>query len=294
MKGSLSFIRGCVVAATVMMAPATAMATNCCSINGGTCNIIPPLTHGQNGWTGAICGTTISGTNCTALLDQDASASSGDCITVDKSVTLDLNGKTINCTSGNCGYAVKNIDSGSAANAVTIKNGDITGCWQIGIGETGGTNTSVTDVLVDLSGSCTTSGGSTGISSIKGTIDHVVVKNAGYIGIVLGPGKDLKSVIVRNCGARYAYFGSGYGIMASSSGYSQSSFDNILLIGNRENFARYVFPLPALQRSELQEPGDCNCIGNVGGQDVCVTDINDCFDISNSTTPTFVDDAMIP
>lgn len=294
MTRPIQFVFRIFTAAVLTLFPVSAMAVNCCAINGGTCNLIPPLTHGDTGWTGAICGTTISGTNCTAILDANASASSGDCLTIDKSVTLDLNGKIINCTSGNCGIAVKNIDSGGAANAVVIKNGDITGCWQSGISETSGTNTSVTDVLVDLAGSCTTNGGAVGISGIKGTIDHTVVKNAGYVGIELAPGKDLKSVIVRNSGNRAAYFGNGYGVLASSSGASTSSFDNILLIGNYNNFARYVSPIPSLQRSELQEAVMCNCIGNVGGSDVCVTDINDCFNISNSTTPTFVDDAMIP
>ncbi len=189
-------IYGIVLLAVAFLAltPAASDAANCCSVNGGSCNIIPPLTHGQSGWMGAVCGTTLSGINCTAKLDADVSTSSpNDCITLGSGVTFDLDGYTMNCTAGStsaCGTAITNTASSSASGAVTIRNGDIVGRWATGILATGGTNSSVDDVVIDGATSM-------GISGVRGLIERTVVRNVLGSGVELQPGKDIKT---QSCG----------------------------------------------------------------------------------------------
>src|SRR5689334_22053263 len=81
----------------------TASAVNCCSLNGSSCSLIPPLVHNSQFWTTPFCGATVSGTNCTVELDADQNVASGDCITVGAGVTLDLKGHSLICTSTACG-----------------------------------------------------------------------------------------------------------------------------------------------------------------------------------------------
>lgn len=266
----------------LLLVPVHGWAVNCCKVNGGTCNIIPPLTHGQTGWMGSICGTTLEGTNCTAKLDTDASASSGDCITLGMGVTLDLDGHAIDCT-GSCGSAVLNTNSGGSSNAVTITNGDITGAWTTGINVTNGTNSSVSEILVD--------GAYIGISKVRGKIDHTVVRNSSYIGIDLNAGDDLESVVLRNNG-NTAY--QGYGLKLSST-VSSSNFDNVLFIGNYANvWHSNASGKPQVQRSEVQDAVTCDCFISNFLFSACAASATSCLDFTNATTPNIVGDTFLP
>lgn len=267
----------------LVLAPSLAWAVNCCQLGTGPCNIIPPMVHGVSpGWTGPICGTTISGTNCTARLDTDGSASSGDCITLGSGVTLDLNGFALDCTSGSCGTAILNTNSGSGSAAVVIKNGDITRAWTTGILETGGTNTSVTEIHVE--------GAATGIADVRGTIDHTVVRDASTLGIDLYPGEDLNSVVLRNNGNSAA---NGYGMLLTGS-VASSSLDNVLFIDNRVHIHwDHATGVPSMQRSEFQNAVTCGCYMESGFGNFC-NPANSCVDITNSTTPTIEEDIFYP
>lgn len=269
--------------AGVLFMPSLGLAANCCQVGTGACNIIPPLTHGQNGWTGAVCGTTLTGTNCTALLDGDVQVTSGDCLTIGRGVTFDLNGYKFDCTGASCGSAIINSDSAGSSAAVTIKNGDITGPFEYGIEVTGGTNSSVDELLVD--------GADTGISGVRGPISDTVVRNSEIGGIDLYPGADLKNVILRDNGVGT----SGWGLKLTGS-TSTSDLDNVLFIGNHDN----VYKLNAsgtasMQRSEMQMAGSCQChLVVTGFWDLCYPDASGCFTMQNPTTPNMIDDAMVP
>lgn len=156
-----------VLGAVMDGAPSAVMAA-CCAVNGGPCNKTPPLVHGvpNGGWEIPVCSTTLSGENCVAELDATVNVSSGSCITLEEGVTLDMKGYAFNCTSGACGTAITNTDSGGSSNKTQITNGDITGCWNRGINVTGGTNSTVTEMYIDLAGSC--SGATDGISLVRG------------------------------------------------------------------------------------------------------------------------------
>lgn len=278
-----------IVGALVLLAtllPATGFAANCCSLNGGACTAPATITHGTSPWTGAVCGSVITGTNCTAILDANVSVASGDCITLGRGVTLDLNGYALNCTSGQCGGAILNTDSAANPNDVDIENGDITGCWTVGIAQTQyqGSDTNVSDIFIDLDGSCTGVGGSTGIAFIAGKIDRTIVKNARSIGIFLLEGEDVTNTKVSGTDNGS---GSGTGIVVTGSG---TSFDNVLLTDNVINVHFNGGQPASMQRSELQNASVCQCrLSN----STCPA-ISSCFTISNSTTPSFIGDAIIP
>jgi hypothetical protein len=215
-------------------------------------------------------------------LDADASASSGDCLTLGSGVVLDLKGYAIDCT-GSCGTAVLNTSSGGSSAAVQIRNGDITGPWATGIGVTGGTNSAVSEILVD--------GADTGISNVRGKIDHTVVRNCSTLGIDVYPAEDLESVVLRNNGNTAA---DGYGARVSGSGGS-TSMDNVLFIANRHHLHwDNAGGTPSVQRSEFQESVTCDCYLDAGPPLQFCVPANSCISITNSTTPTIIDDGFYP
>lgn len=267
------------VAVMLALAPVSAQAA-CCAMNGGPCNIIPPLKHGIFPWTGAVCGTTISGTSCTVELDANVTDSSaGNCLTLGSGVALDLKGYSLTCTDSSCGDAITNTASGSGTSAVSITNGSIIGCWTSGISVSGGTNSSVSDLTIDKVGGC--SGGSYGLFYIAGTIDHVVVKNAADRAVWLTSGKQIKNSIIRD---------NGIGIWTSYNSTS-NSLDNVLMYNNDVHFQNATPEYqPSVQRSEFVGATTCNCKNNT----VCDADTA-CFDfMNNTTTPSMMDDAIVP
>ena len=258
------------------MAPFAAEAANCCSVNGGTCNIQTPLTHGQNGWMGTVCGTTLSGVNCVAKLDASVGSSSGsDCVTLGSGVTFDLNGYTMTCTGSPCGIAIKNTSSGNTSNAVVIKNGAITGPWTTGVAVTGGTNSSVTDLTV--------TGAGTGISGVKGSIEYARVYDSTTTGIVLAAGKDLAKSLIE---------GNPTGLSMPDANYTGTDIDDVFFVNNGYSINDQGSGAD-MQRSCMQMASTCHCYANVGGTTAC-HDIDDCVTITNSGVPTFVDDDRYP
>ncbi len=263
-----------------MLVPGLSWAANCCQVGAGACNIIPPLTHGQNGWTGSVCGTTLTGVNCVAKLDATVNLASGDCLTLGSGVTLDLNGHAINCTSGSCGSAVLNTSSSGGSGAVAIENGDITGPWTTAINVTGGTNSTVSEMVVD--------GAVTGISGVQGTIDHTVVRNSRDLGIDLVAGKDLSIVVLRDNGLST----NGYGLKINGVPTS-SDVDHALFIGNyyHVNYAGTGGTAPSATSSQFQGAVGCDCRQSSSGN--CFTATN-CFVMPSASSPNTLEDAFVP
>lgn len=278
--------------AAVGLAIATpGFAVDCCSFNGSPCNYFgtPGLVHGVAPWTGNVCGVTIEGTDCHARLDTtDGSVASGDCITLGKGVTLDLNGRTITCSGTNCGGGVVNASSSGAADKVVIKNGKITGCWQRGVIFSGGTNSSVEDLTVDLTatGAACNYGGilNAGIFTPRGLISRSVVSNA-FVGIYAQPGENVTDSLVTEC-----YVGID-NVGASS---ASVTLTNLQLLANGYNVKNRnpgVYR-PHVVNVSLQDPAGCHCLN---ASNACVSDINDCLDFGTSPgNASFVDKTILP
>lgn len=269
---------------SLIVQPATASATNCCSVNGGSCNIIPPLTHGQSGWTGDICSTTLTGTNCVAKLDNNASIDAGYCISIGSGVTLDLNGFTIDCTNDTdgCDNGVFINGSGGSGGAVVVKNGSITGLFDKGVDVEWGGASSVTDLVVD--------GARTGLWHVRGDITRTVVRN-NQTGIGLYPGSDVTDTMIRNSTVGDGIGGVGI-YMDQNDDYSTSAFDNIAIVGADRAFWNLYTTASPLQRSEIQLSNHCDCW--VQNDVSPCQSISACVDISNTTTPTFVNNSILP
>jgi hypothetical protein len=269
---------------------APSAAVNCCSLNGGPCNIIPPLVHGTSPWTGSACPTTISGTNCDAELSTDVTLSSGTCITLGSGVTFDFKGNRITCTDDDCTAAVRNSSSGASSDKVIVKGGEVFGCFQRGLWFDGGTNSTVEGMYVDLArdggGNCNNGGVlSAGVFTPRGTTSRTSTLHA-FTGFYLQPGEDLLDSL-----AAENYVGIG-NLGASAAGVALT---NVQLLGNgnsvkNNNPGVYI---PTAQAISLQN-AVCHCLD---ASNNCVTDITDCFDFTPSNpdgNASFIDYAVVP
>src|SRR6185369_7296876 len=181
------------------------------SAHAGLCQFdsIPNLTsvtYGTSPWT-TFCGHTISGSGsggCTATVPSGSGTvgniGSADCLTLGSGVTLELSDITINCTGTNCGNAIVNTNSGGSSAAVTIKNGNVTGCWTTGLVFTGGSNSTVSGIALDghtTAGACTR-GLNAGINGARGTVSRVSI--TGWLScILLYPGEDVNDSSMSDC-----------------------------------------------------------------------------------------------
>ena len=275
---------GLAVGALLMLMPAAASA-DCCRVNGGDCNITPPLIHGQSGWLGDVCGTTLSGTNCTAKLDADVTWSTvdADCLTLGSGVTLDLDGHTMTCDVSSpdfCGTAVYNTTSSSGIGKVLVKNGAIVGRWGAGIEAVGGSSSSAADLVMD---------GPTGLYNLRGGIDRVTISNCAT-GIELWPGSDVTDSMIRDCGI-------GISAVWSFATYATSEIDNVVLLRNNYSMFGTVTGTggpPSMQRSEVKYPGLCNCAYLDGSNPNQCRSFAICADVHNTTTPSFIEDEITP
>lgn len=164
-----------------------------------------------------------------------------------------------------------------------MTNGDIIGPWATGVSVTGGTNSSITDLLVD--------GAGVGISGVRGPIDHVVVRNASTGGVALYPGMDITNSILRNNGNTASH---GYGLFLSGDNHA-GHVDNVLLTGNYNNVYKTVGYSPTAQRSEFQDAVSCQCLSDLGAFGIhCNSPSAGCMSFTNSTTPSMIDDALVP
>lgn len=250
-------------AAVLAMAagPRNASAISCCVVGEESCfnsNITEASCPNDN-----ICGCEVSGSNCTLTLSANASTSStSTCLTLGSGVTFDMNGKTLNCTGSDCGKAVHNKSSGGSSNKVVVKNGTITGCFDAGLyfDASGGSNTdsSVSDMLIDLGSSCTNgitySGGdvfNVGISTPKGTIARVHVKNAD-IGVVPQSTEAIEDSILSD---------NAKGMMSSV-----SAIDNVLFLGNSYHLWEWKGSYdPDISGSTFVDAGTCDCATTPSG-----------------------------
>ncbi len=246
------------LAAAVMLAtiPHEASAANRCRRNPGTPD--PWHTHDANyveftaanlgcpNNTFCDCGL-IEGDNCKIKLTGNEDFSGTTCMELGDGVTLDMHGYTLNCTAADCGYGVINSASSGAADKVLIKNGKITGCFDAGIYVNGGTDSSVTDMVIDLGLSCTNSSSSTGISAPRGTISRVEVYHTN-VGVWLASGGETieDSVLKDNV----------HGMIAAGVG----TIDNVTF---QENSAAHIWEYkgsfdPDISGSTFTGTG-CNC-----------------------------------
>jgi hypothetical protein len=196
-------------AMAVSTAPTDASAISCCVDGEEGCydtNITEASCPNDS-----ICGCKVSGSNCTLTLSANVSIDTAStCLTLGSGVTFDMNGKTLACTGNDCGKAVYNTESGGSSNKVVIKNGTITGCWDAALyfdASTGlNTNSSVSDMKIDLGSGCAGTNGinygngdyfNIGVSAPHGVITRTTVKNA-EVGIHGHVDGDLEDSILNN------------------------------------------------------------------------------------------------
>ena len=240
---------------------------------------------------GNLCGCVVSGTNCEMQLTADASTNSGDCLSLGAGVSLDMNGHSISCTDDNCGSAIVNTASSGAANAVVIENGFISGCWLRGVNVSGGSNSEVTGLDVDLArvggGDCNPGGTlPVGILTVRGTVSEVAVANA-FSGIYVQPGEDVIDSVVR---------GSYIGLDGIGTSGTMGNITNVQLLNNGYSLKNYNpgVNIPNVLNLSMQNAaGGCHCIDNSG---TCVTTITDCVDFGSPAAgrKSFMDDLILP
>lgn len=263
--------------------PATALALNeCCA--GGSCYSASGFPYSQSICPSSnLCGCTITGTNCQVKLTADTSTSStSDCLTLGSGVTLDMDGHSITCTGTDCGYAIKNTNSGGSSAKVVIKNGFISGCWDVGIGRTGGTNATVDGMYVDLGRTC-----SNGISYWTG-----VTKSIGLYEMY----SDITNTQVHHAGIGIDMTFSGNGhltnVVMQGNEYGLAGFDdNVVAHGLfRDNdvhiYERSEYYLLTIQSSAFVGAAVCN---SAAPTFVCNADLEDAVTLSGSD-PIFVCD----
>ena len=229
---------------------------------------------------GDLCGCTIDGTNCEVTLTEDASTASGDCLTLGAGVILDMNGHTISCTDDDCGVGIKNTSSGDGGAKVVIKNGKIEGCFDAGVWATGGTNSTVDGVDVDMNRDTCEAGGvllssnptwnaRVGFLALHGHITDSQVKRAD-VGMLQGPYDIIDSALREN----------GIGVLIESSALDLFS---VMFLENDVHIQPFSGPLEAdVTACAFVLAQTCNC-ADVDGD--CQADLDDCvvFKGSDST-----------
>ena len=280
-----------VVGMLAVASPSSAV-DQCCSNNGAPCASSSGFPYDAAAICpgGNLCGCVVSGTNCEMRLTANASTNSGDCLTLGAGVTLDMNGHSITCGDDNCSSAIVNTASSGAANAVVIENGFISGCWVRGIYVSGGTDSEVTGLDIDLArvggGACNPGGLTAGILTVRGTVSDVTVANA-FSGIYVQPGEDVIDSLVRD-----SYIGlDGLGTSAS-----MGNITNVQLLNNGYSMKNHNpgVNIPDVVNLSSQNPvSGCHYIDNAGS---CATNITDCVDFGSppSGRKSFVDDAILP
>ena len=281
--------RSIVISASAMVLavcaqPPIALAVNECCVAGGSCYSSSGFPYSQSICPGGkLCGCTISGTNCEMRLTADtSSSSSSDCLTLGSGVILDMNGHSITCTGTDCGYAIKNTNSGGSSAKVEISNGFISGCWDVGIGRTGGTNATIDDMVIDLGSSCSNGisywRGTTktiGIYNMYSTISNTQVVHAGLgIDMSFDGGGDIVNCVLQE---------NGYGVAA----FDDNVIDRSLFRDNGVHvYQRSVsYPL-ALQGSTFVGATSCNAADPAFS---CYDDLEDAVTLVGSV-PTIVCD----
>jgi hypothetical protein len=193
---------------------------------------------------------------------------------------------------------INNASSGSSSkvditDSVNGPNGPsgIKGCWARGVSVTGGTNSTVTDLRVDLTtqaGSACTTGLSAGIFEPRGTIHRAHVSNA-LSGIYLYPGEDVTDSVVEN---------SYVGIDNVGASSAAVNLTNVQWLNNgyavkNQNPGTYM---PDVRGSSIQ--GDaadpCHCLN---ASNTCVTNTDSCLNFgtsTNSPNTSFVNDHLEP
>ena len=231
---------------------------------------------------GDLCGCTIDGNNCEVTLTEDASTSSGDCLTLGDGVTLDMNGHTISCTDDDCGLGIKNTDSDAGGAKVVIKNGKIEGCFDGAVRATGGVNATVDGLDIDMDTGTTCAAGGVivslnpswvariGVVGIPGNVTDTQVRDAG-IGMLQG-GSIVDSVVRNN----------GIGLVAPS---ATLDVFGMMFLENGVHIRPFTVntQTPDVQESAFVLAGTCNCTDI---DDVC-QDIEDCV-VFKGSAPNFV------
>ncbi len=258
--------------------PYNAWAVNSCTITG---NPGPLLIDANNPYydetacpSDTPCGCTVSGTNCIFKLSTDiTTSSSSTCLTLGSGVTFDLDGNTLTCTGSDCGKAVDNTSSSGSSSKVVIKNGKITGCFDAGLYFSGGTDSSVSDMEIDIGSSCSNGisflGGSktVGISWPRGLIARARVRHAN-IAVHLASGQDIEDSVLSD---------NVHGLIPNG---TTQGIDNVLFANNDYHIWEYKGSFnPDIQGSSFIGAAVCNCSETPTGVSTaenCQTSLNDC------------------
>jgi hypothetical protein len=262
-------------------------ATNCCV--DGLCIYIGTLSTGTTPLN-SLCSHTISGSGCTINMMQNESVTSGNCVTMQGSTTLNMNGHSIDCTTSACGIGVT-VTHASSNNANQIKGtGTISGCWQGGAGLGGiayTSNDTIQDVTVSLPASGCTTGYSSGLWSFK-TFTRVVVGGATSAGLYAeGSSTNIADSIVHDNTGRGIWLDIIYG----SGQTAGPTITGTLAVDNGSNLAAYTYSNTVhynLTDSTVRHGTTCNFFeAVVGGGCVAATDL---FRLSGVN---FVDDTIL-
>lgn len=270
----IAFISAAAVLA-MAMGPRDAAAVNSCTITGNPGPLL--IDAGHPYYTeaacpgGTPCGCTVSGTNCQFRLAGNVSTSStSTCLTLGSGVTFDLSGHSMTCTGSDCGIAIANGSSSGSSNKVLIENGSIYGCFDAGVYINGGTDSTVTNMQVDLGASCTngintgTSGYMTvGIFAPRGLITYARVHHTG-IGAWLSSytGKDIEDSVLSD---------NDHGLIASG---TYNAVDNVLFANNGVHIWNFSGAAnPDISGSSFIGATTCNCTDS---SDSCESSLTAC------------------
>lgn len=146
--------------------PAAALAGTCYldDLSSSTPLVSPIQAGGTGNDFGAsptLCGHEVHGTSCVLQVNVDSTGSaSTDCLKLGGGVTVDMNDKTITCSSATqCGIGINITSSGSGTSKVVLNSGNVAGCWTQGVHASGST-AELDDFQIDLAatGSCASDG----------------------------------------------------------------------------------------------------------------------------------------
>lgn len=231
--------------------PAATAAGKCIVSDRPNTPLVPPIQIGPGEELAYPCGRTITGSGCVVELTSDVVASgNGACLTLGGGVELKLDGHAFICPDAiaPCQAAIT-VNSPSAA--VSISDGNITGCWATGIDAGPSKSVSVANVVVDLLGGVNCTLGDTGIRGAK-SINRCVVRFA-WQGVVssASTGTTISDSIVRD---------TYQGILVRG-GTNKTKVDNVLVLRTGFGIQEAVHlpgAKPQIRNSHVRESFGCN------------------------------------
>jgi hypothetical protein len=261
-----------VAALFALLLPTHALAVNCC-VQGVTPCVASPLSTHTTTLGNTPCGHTITTAGCEVVVDDDATITSGTCLTLGRGVKVTGNNHTITCQSGStCGTGIAITQAGSGT--TIINNINIVGGFSTGVDNTAFSNVAgqANYVDVDLQ---SVSGGVAGIDGFKNVNQSTVTGVNGGAGVVLHGGATLSGSLIRN----------------STIGITTTDYNNICDNSLIKDTGRWIMtPNGAyytvdLRGSYFENATLCPCGKDTGG--LCYYDMSYCSTIGGSDVSFF-------